>query len=76
MPDDSKGPIGMRVRLLPEFYVTRVLPPKDWAGTIVAEIKYSMGQRIKYRVLLDDNFHVEAEAREVDASEEEMEQCE
>jgi hypothetical protein len=75
MSDEHNGPIGMHVRLLPDFYITRLLPPSGWTGTIVEERKSLMGQGTKYTVLLDERFHVEAQEKEMDTSEDEMEQC-
>jgi hypothetical protein len=76
MPYDPNGPIGTHVRLLPDFYITRLLPPSDWAGTIVEERRSLMGQRTQFTVLLDEKFHVEAQDKHVDACEDEMEQYE
>jgi hypothetical protein len=76
MSSDTTHVLGMRVRFRLDFYFTRLLPPSDWAGTIIAETKSLMGQRTRYTVLLDAKFHVEALEKEVDAIEDEVEQCE
>lgn len=76
MSDDSNNVLGMRVMFRPDFYITRMLPPRGWAGTIVEEQKSLMGHRTKYTVLLDEEFRAEAQEKQVDAIEDEMEQCE
>jgi hypothetical protein len=73
MPDDLSFALGMRVRLLPDFYINNFLPHSNWTGTIVEARPSSAGQSTKYLVRLDDMF--QEQERDFDVSEEDMEQC-
>jgi hypothetical protein len=68
--------IGTRVHFLPDFYITRLIPPNRWTGTIKEQIKSVAGLRTRYMVELDPQFQTEAQETEVDAIEEEMERHE
>ncbi len=72
MPDGNPR-LGMRVRFLPDFYVTRLIPPSRWTGTITEKMKSMQGLRTRYMVELDPEFRTEAGKTEVDALAEEME---
>jgi hypothetical protein len=72
MPEDLSFALGMHVRKLPNFYITKLLPQNYWTGIIVEVMRSSMGQPGKYLVHLDHN--LEGEDRDFDVSEAEMEQ--
>jgi hypothetical protein len=70
MRNDANVVLGMHVRLLPNFYTRRSLPPANWTGVITDLTKTMKGQPSKYRVLLDAEFHLQA--KEVEAFEYEL----
>jgi len=72
MPDGNPR-LGMRVRFLPDFYITRLIPPSGWTSTITGKMKSMLGQRTSYRVELDPEFRMDAGKTEFDALAEEME---
>jgi hypothetical protein len=72
MPDGNPR-LGMRVGFSPDFYITRLIPPSGWTGTITGKMKSMPGLRTRYMVELDPEFRTEAGETEVDALAEEME---
>jgi hypothetical protein len=64
---------GKRVRLLPDFYITRLRPVARWEGVIIGTTESLAGQTTKYRVRLDERF--QSKEQIVDATDEEMEEC-
>jgi hypothetical protein len=70
MRNDANVVLGMHVRLLPDFYTRKSLPPANWTGVITEVRKSGAGQPMKYLVLLDAQFHLQA--KEVEALEYEL----
>ena len=74
MSDEKESLIGRPVRFLADFYTTRIMPPKGWAGTIEDERRSSSGLGVtSYIVLLDEPFRSQEQDPRVDATEDEME---
>jgi hypothetical protein len=74
MSDEKESLIGRRVRFRAHFYTTRIMPPRDWTGTIEDERRSSSGQGVtSYLVLLDEPFRLQEQDPRVDATEDEME---
>jgi hypothetical protein len=71
MPDGTPS-LGMRVRFLPDFYITRLISPSGWTGIITGKMKSVPGLRTRYMVELDPEFRTEAGETGVDALAEEM----
>jgi hypothetical protein len=64
---------GTRVRFTPDFYVTNLMPPRNWAGTIIEEKRSLTGQQpTKFIVQLDEQYRDEALDAEIDAKEDEL----
>ncbi|MBV9887570.1 MAG: hypothetical protein JO119_13575 [Acidobacteria bacterium] len=63
---------GTRVRFTTDFYITNLLPPRNWAGVITEERKSLTGQPTKFTVRLDEQYWNEALDKEVDAKEDEL----
>jgi len=64
----------MYVRLLPDAYINRIMPPRDWTGTIVGVRQSEMGNRTEYLFHLDERFQEQEE--DFFVFEDEIEQCE
>jgi hypothetical protein len=74
MFDEKESLIGKRVRFRPDFYTTRIMPPRGWTGTIEDERRSSSGQGVtSYIVLLEEPFRSQEQEPRVDATEDEME---
>jgi hypothetical protein len=74
MSDEKESLIGRRVRFRADFYTTRIMPPRDWTGTIEDERRSSSGQGVtSYIVLLDEPFRSQEPDPRVDTTEDEME---
>jgi hypothetical protein len=74
MFDEKESLIGKRVRFRPDFYTTRIMPPRGWTGTIEDERRSSSGQGVtSYIVLLEEPFRSQEHEPRVDATEDEME---
>ena len=74
MSNEKESLIGRPVRFRADFYTTRIMPPKGWAGTIEDERRSSSGQGVtSYIVLLDEPFRSQEPDPRVDATEDEME---
>jgi hypothetical protein len=50
MPLDPKEFLGMRVRILPDYFIRSLLPPADWVGTIVAVKQSEMGNPTEFQI--------------------------
>lgn len=74
MPLDPNSVVGMYVRLLPDAYINRLIPPRDWTGTIEAVRQSEMGNRTEYLFHIDECFH--ADEKDFYVFEAEIEQCE
>jgi hypothetical protein len=70
MRNDANVLLGMHVRLLPNFYTRKSVPPASWTGVITEVRKSESGQSVRYLVLLDAQFHLQA--KEVEAFEYEL----
>jgi hypothetical protein len=74
MSEEKESLIGRRVRLRPDFYTTRIMPPRDWTGTIEDERRSTSEQGVtSYIVLLDQPFRSQEQDPRVDTIEDEME---
>jgi hypothetical protein len=74
MSDQKESLIGRRVRFRPDFYTTRIMPPRDWTGAIEDERRSTSEQGVtSYIVLLDEPFRSQEQDPRVDATQDEME---
>ena len=74
MSDEKESLIGRRVRFRADFYTTRIMPPRDWTGTIEDERRSSSEEGVtSYIVLLDEPFRSQEQNPRVDTTEDEME---
>ena len=74
MSYEKESLVGRRVRFRPDFYTTRLMPPRDWTGTIELERRSSSEEgRTSYIVLLDEPFRSQEQNPRVDTTEDEME---
>jgi hypothetical protein len=74
MSDEKESLVGRRVRFRPDFYTTRLMPPRDWTGTIELERRSSSEEgRTSYIVLLNEPFRSQEQNPRVDTTEDEME---
>ena len=74
MPYEKESLVGRRVRFRPDFYTTRLMPLRDWTGTVEGERRTSSEEGVtSYIVLLDEPFRSQEENPRVDTTEDEME---
>ena len=74
MPYEKESLVGRRVHFSPDFYTTRLMPPRDWTGTIEGERRTSSEEGVtSYIVLLDEPFRSQEQNPRVDTTEDEME---
>ena len=74
MSQEKESLVGRRVRFRPDFYTTRLMPPRDWIGTIEDERRSSSEEGVtSYIVLLDEPYGSQEQNPRVDTTEAEME---
>ena len=53
MSPDANKFLGMRVRILPDYFIRSLLHPADWVGTIVAVKHSEMGNPTQFQIHVD-----------------------